>query len=263
VVRGGVRLALGSPILSLLLTITGASRSASHEPTPAPPVLIGYSHRQLLLVRAPSWSSSQGLLVRYEREETRQDWVQVGKQIAVNLGRHGLAWGRGLHPAPTNGPIKREGDGRSPAGAFSLGTAFGKAETLPPSAHGFAYRQATGDSYCVEDQRSELYTRLIDAREVTRTVWQKWSPLHRADGLFDWAILVEHNTSQPQVGAGSCVFLHIWRAAKVPTAGCTAMAEEAIEATLEWLRPEAQAVLVQLPEEALASLRIPWGLPGP
>lgn len=41
------------------------------------------------------------------------------------------------------------------------------------------------------------------------------------------------------------------------------MAEEEIEATLEWLRPEEQPVLVQLPEEALAALRVPWGLPGP
>jgi len=214
----------------------------------------------MVLVRAPGWNSASGSLRRYERDETR-GWHELGTTVHVSLGRRGLAWGRGLQAEGELGPIKREGDARSPAGVFALQTAFGAAESLPSGARGFPYLQATASTYCVEDQRSAHYNELVDSTQVKRTGWQRWSPLRRADGLFRFGVVVRQNAPDVVVGAGSCVFLHVWRGEHQPTVGCTAMAPEAIEEILRWLDDKAEPVLVQLPEPVYQSVRSAWSLP--
>jgi L,D-peptidoglycan transpeptidase YkuD (ErfK/YbiS/YcfS/YnhG family) len=225
----------------------------------APPSPIRASQRQMLLVRSASWHSATGTLERYERHDG--SWHAVGSPVPVDLGRSGMAWGRGLHPSIHQGPHKREGDGKSPAGVYPLGTAFGVAESLPNGSRGFPYLHARASSYCVEDTRSEHYNELVDSREVSPHGWERWSELVRNDGLFDWALVVRQNARDTQKGAGSCVFLHIWRGPKRPTSGCTAMAEDALETILRWLDPKQKPVLVQLPEPAFRAVEKDWGLP--
>jgi L,D-peptidoglycan transpeptidase YkuD (ErfK/YbiS/YcfS/YnhG family) len=227
---------------------------------PAPPP-IAKECRQLLLVRTRSWRTSTGTLERYEREDGAA-WHRVGEPAPVNVGRNGMGWGRGLHAAEQPGPVKREGDGRAPAGVFSLALAFGAAEELPPESKGFPYLHTLPSTYCVEDVRSKHYNQIIDASEVKMTSWERWSEMLRADGLFRWGIVVRHNGPEIKTGAGSCVFLHIWRGWRQPTAGCTAMALDSIKETVQWLDVTAQPLLVQLPEPEYQRLREPWGLPG-
>lgn len=243
------------------ITLTFGSARASEVAASQAPMPVAQSVRQLLLVKAATWSSASGTLRRYERDDTR-GWHEVGATVPVSLGRRGLAWGRGLQPSGEVGPSKHEGDYRSPAGVFALETAFGAASGLPAGAHGFPYFQATASSYCVEDVHSTHYNELIDATQTKRVGWQRWSPLRRADGLFRFGVVVRQNAPQAVVGAGSCVFLHVWRGERQSTVGCTAMAAEAIEEILRWLDPKAEPVLVQLPESAYESVRTAWSLPG-
>lgn len=172
-----------------------------------------------------------------------------------------MAWGRGVHPPPKSGPLKREGDGKSPAGLFRLEGSFGVAATLPEGARDFPYFQSSPTSYCVEDTRSRYYNQIIDSSAVTRTSWEKWSELRRADGLFDWAIVVTQNAPATLAGAGSCVFLHVWRGAGRPTAGCTALSRERLEMIVRWLDRRGAPALVQLPDKVYAEVRTAWGLP--
>lgn len=245
-------------ILGLLLVPVTLSHAGQHREQ-APKPLIQPEHGQLIAIRSASWWAATGTLQRYERR--KGSWQSVGAEVPVNLGRRGMAWGRGLHPSGQAGPNKREGDSKSPAGVYALGTAFGIAESLPNGSRGFDYLRATDTNYCVEDTRSEHYNRLVDSREIRPKGWEKWSELVRSDGLFDWALVVRHNNGDVQKGAGSCVFLHIWRGPKQPTAGCTAMAQENIETVLRWLDGEKNPVLVQLPEAVYAEVRADWGLP--
>jgi L,D-peptidoglycan transpeptidase YkuD (ErfK/YbiS/YcfS/YnhG family) len=240
------------------LVLGAAPRGAAAPSEPVAPVAAAV--HQLLVVLAPTWDSSSGTLQRYERNET-SGWREVGTVIPVDLGRRGLAWGRGLHPEAGAGPLKHEGDARSPAGVFALQTAFGVAAGLPVGGHGFPYLQTTPSTYCVEDVRSPHYNELIDAAQVKRVGWQKWSPLRRADGLFRFGVVVRQNAADVVMGAGSCVFLHVWRGPHRPTVGCTAMASESIEEILRWLDPKAEPVLVQLPEPAYETVRAGWSLP--
>jgi L,D-peptidoglycan transpeptidase YkuD (ErfK/YbiS/YcfS/YnhG family) len=82
--------------------------------------------RQLVLVTTPDADATEGRMRTYERAGA--GWRAVGDAIPVTVGRSGIAWGLGLHPAQP-GLQKREGDGRAPAGAFHIGTAFGYAPT--------------------------------------------------------------------------------------------------------------------------------------
>jgi L,D-peptidoglycan transpeptidase YkuD (ErfK/YbiS/YcfS/YnhG family) len=214
----------------------------------------------MLLVHATAWTSSSGSLERYERDAAGE-WKRVGAPVPVDLGRNGLGWGRGLHIIPPAGPRKAEGDGRSPAGVFALAQAFGVASQLPEDARGFPYLPTATTTYCVEDVRSEHYNQIVDATEVHRTTWEKWSELKRADGLFDWGVVVAQNQPSVVRGGGSCVFLHIWRGPRIPTAGCTAMPRSDIELVLRWLDPSKQPVLVQLPDTELHRVRSIWALP--
>lgn len=247
-------------LLVLAIGLLGAappSAPASSEPVASP---VTPANRQLLLVRSPSWAASSGTLERYARDE-QGHWSAVGTAIAVSLGRNGLGWGRGLHASPESGPVKREGDGRSPAGAFSLSTAFGVAERAPEGSRDFPFLHTRASTYCVEDQRSKLYNQIIDANDVPKTTWEKWSGLRRSDGLFDWGVVVTQNAPDIRKGAGSCVFLHVWKGPSRPTAGCTAMPRERIEAIVGWLDPRGEPVLVQLPEPIYQQLRGSWHLP--
>lgn len=215
--------------------------------------------QQLLVVRSESWNNHSGSLQRYRRDSP--EWVAVGASVPVSLGRRGLAWGRGLVPSEMFPLKKQEGDGRSPAGIFSLGTAFGESERLPDAAHGYPYLQSGSSSYCVEDTRSDFYNEIIDANTVKTKGWQRWSALARPDRLFQWGIFVNQNTKPARIGAGSCIFLHVWKGAGIGTAGCTAMPKEAISEIIAWLDPSAHPLLVQLPTEAYGELSLKLDLP--
>ena len=83
---------------------------------------------QLILVLTDSASTTKGYLYRFERQNQKSSWELTKEKIPVVLGRNGLAWGRGLHPIDSALlPIKTEGDGKSPAGVFTLSSAFGYA----------------------------------------------------------------------------------------------------------------------------------------
>jgi L,D-peptidoglycan transpeptidase YkuD (ErfK/YbiS/YcfS/YnhG family) len=258
--------------LGLSASLATASSSSSPETVPsrtpaetapaavAPVSPIAKESRQLLLVRTRSWRTSTGSLERYERDDGAP-WRLAGEAIPVNLGRNGMGWGRGLHAADQAGPVKREGDGRAPAGVFPLALAFGAADELPPPAKGFPYLHTLPTTYCVEDTRSKYYNQIIDANDVKMTSWERWSEMQRKDGLFRWGVVVRQNGPDIKVGAGSCVFLHVWRGRRQPTAGCTAMPVDQIQETVRWLDGTAQPLLVQLPEAEYGRLREAWALP--
>ena len=249
---------LGTSLAALVVAApVWASEPASPDPGTSP---IPSATQQLLVVRSPSWKSVTATLQRFERT-AGASWQAQGAVIAVNVGRNGMAWGRGLQPKDEPGPVKKEGDQRTPAGAFPLGPAFGYHDALPAGAKRYPYVHVQRGISCIEDQKSKYYNQVIDLGSVTKGDWSRTDDMLRADGLFRWGIIVDQNAKDTLPGAGSCVFLHIWRGPKQGTAGCTAMAPEAIEETIRWLDPAARPVLVQLPESEYTRLRPEWALP--
>lgn len=219
--------------------------------------------RQLLLVVVPDWTSSSGVLDRYARDGGM--WVRVGTHIPVTIGRAGCGWGVGLHPDPEDGPRKREGDGRSPAGVFGIGIAFGADAMLET---GIRYRQMTSHDWCIDVSESPLYNRIVDDREVGAAgVRGSTEPMRRdlhfaGDRLYSVGFVIGHNAGC-RAGAGSCIFAHPWKEPGAATAGCTAMAEQDLRDVLAWLEDDARPRFALLPAAEHRRVWQRWQLPPP
>src|SRR5262245_5543045 len=219
--------------------------------------------RQLILVTTGGWDAVDGEMRLYERDSINEQWEAVGDKIPIVVGRNGMAWGKGLHGgAIGEGPVKREGDGRSPAGVFNLGSAFGYA---PPEQAGdlkLPYVQAVATLECVDDPQSAYYNRIVDRAGVENPDWKSSERMRRDDDQYRWGVVVDHNT-EGAPGCGSCVFLHIWEAPGKGTSGCAAMDPPSMEGLLRRLDSKKRPLLVQLPRVEFERLRIVWGLTAP
>ncbi len=218
--------------------------------------------RQILRVLAPDWASTTGELQRFARATAEDGWQPVGEAIPVSLGRRGLAWGIGLHPASEEGPRKTEGDGRAPAGLFAITALFGSADADSDFAHTarLPYLAATLDLKAIDDPRSKHYNRIVDQRTVDKD-WSSCENMLRTDERYAVGAVIAHNAAPPQPGAGSCIFLHVWEKPSAPTAGCTAGAMTDIREICLWLEAAASPCLVQLPQAEYVRLRSAWQLP--
>lgn len=223
------------------------------------PALAG--SRQLVLVVSENWDATDAKLHRFERQE--QGWSLVDR-ADVTLGRTGLAWGRGLLQEPLSpGPAKREGDGKAPAGIFDLGVAFGSATAAENGVQTYPYLQVTSDHLGIDDPKSTHYNSIVNQTQVGHPDWQSHEVMLRPDGLYRLGLVVKHNWNpgrQPEAH-GSCIFMHIWKAPGVPTAGCTAMDAGEMGALLKWLDAAKQPRLVQLTKPDYLKARELWSLP--
>jgi L,D-peptidoglycan transpeptidase YkuD (ErfK/YbiS/YcfS/YnhG family) len=214
---------------------------------------------KLIVVTTPDWNNLQGTLTRYERHGLH--WKRIGEKINIVVGKNGLAWDPALARGRADeypGPVKHEGDGRSPAGIFPLnrGT-FGFAPSLSDANN---YRSLTPTTECVDDVNSRYYGRVLDRLRVKDVDWNS-SEKMREVPQYVWGVVVNYNMDHAVPGDGSCIFLHKWTNSTTGTAGCTAMPAENIEKIVDWLSRKDEAVLVQLPESEYQRLRSQWQLP--
>lgn len=241
------------------LMACGANACATDQPASAPQAW--RDARQLVLVVTDGWDATTGTLQRFELRDGR--WQTASTPSPISVGRNGAAWGLGLHPAQSGGPQKQEGDGRAPAGVFTLGEAFGYAGE---AATAMPYRPMQTTSYCIDVPDSPLYNRIIDTRtEGEAAAKGSTEPMrldlhNNGDPRYREGLVIGHNpTATPR--AGSCIFAHLWRTPGEPTAGCTAMAAETMDGMLAWLRPDARPVFVLLPRAEYERLAHAWRLP--
>jgi L,D-peptidoglycan transpeptidase YkuD (ErfK/YbiS/YcfS/YnhG family) len=184
----------------------------------------------------------------------------VGAPVPVNLGRGGLGWGRGLHGLALGpGPVKREGDGRAPAGLFRVGPGFAYAPEEVGAAR-LEVLRADADLICVDGVESAHYNRIVRRSAVAKD-WKSFEEMLRADGQYRLGAVVAHNADPVTPGAGSCIFLHIWLGPGVASSGCTNMAPEAMLELLRWLDADKAPVLAQLPRAEFLRFGPAWRLP--
>ena len=251
---------------SCLLSIAAALLLAgcAHRPASEQQASRWQHARQLVLVTTADWNSNRGTLRSYRRTPGNE-WEAVSVAFPVVIGRAGSAWGIGLHdiPQPGNGPIKQEGDGRSPAGVFAIGEAFGYAQTVDTA---LPYVAMQASDYCIDVSGSPLYNRIVDANEVgADAVKDSTEPMRRdlhvdGDQRYREGFVIEH-TPRGKPAAGSCIFAHLWKSPDSSTAGCTAMDPAAMQSLLAWLDAKQRPVFVLLPQSEYDRLHAAWQLP--
>ncbi|CAN5166357.1 L,D-transpeptidase family protein [soil metagenome] len=215
---------------------------------------------QLVVFVAPDWTTTAGTLRRFERGDARSPWTPVASAVPAVIGRTGLAWADGSLATDMQQPVKHEGDGKSPAGAFPLDTAFGFAPRAEMSWLRVAYAPLVSGSDCVDDEASAHYNTVVDRSAVSRVDWTSAEHMRQIN-QYRIGVIVGYNAAPPKPGRGSCIFLHIWGGPASTTAGCTALDADRLEALMRWLDASRRPVLVQLPAAEYQRLQTAWRLP--
>lgn len=209
---------------------------------------------QLVVFVAPDWTTTLGTLRRFERPNISSPWTPVDVPIPAVVGRTGLAWSDSALASAGGQPVKHEGDGKSPAGAFPLDTAFGFAPRPDMSWLHLPYVPLVPGSECVDDEASTHYNTVVDRASVKRVDWTSAEHMRQV-GQYRIGVIVGYNSAPPQPGRGSCIFLHIWAGPGTFTSGCTAMPERDLAAVMLWLDRARRPMLVQMPEADYAAYR--------
>lgn len=218
--------------------------------------------RQLVVVVTPDWAAAKGVLHRLVRDGADGTWREAGEPVPCALGRKGLGVGRGLSLALA-GPAKREGDGRTPAGLFSLPEAFGYAGPEEARKKGvrLPYVAVTDRSACVTDPDSSLFGRIAGPEKRASAKVEHQDRMWRTDRANVWGVVIGHNRIDPTAKAGTCLFVNVRPAGGPPTGGSIGLPEPAVAALAAWLDPAADPLLLVVPAKIYAALRTAWKLP--
>ncbi len=214
--------------------------------------------RQLIVGLADAWDSSRATLWTFER--TRTGWEPTDiSEVPILLGRNGLAWGKGVLPVP-QGQLKREGDGKTPAGYFKIGKIYGYPDHLPAGSS-FPYHQVGYYDCWVDDVNNPHYNRHYIAKPGQEPPWFESQRVRLGDYAYKYKIEIRHNSDPPEPGYGSAIFFHIRRGENRPTVGCTSMAESELVRLIQWLRADKNPHYVVLSRAEYERLQESWRLP--
>ena len=244
--------------VALAATLFSSAASAQGLVRRAKPAL-GSDVGQLVVSVADSWDSTRGKLQCFQRERSGEWRPVLAKPVAVLYGRNGLAWGRGVLTGD-GGRVKREGDGRAPAGVFRIGKVYGDPSALPAGVR-YPYHQVTKWDAWVDDPKNPYYNRHVRI-DPSKGVppWFERERMRLGDPAYHWLIEVRHNADPPKPGSGSAIFMHTRRGVDRPSAGCTTMARSNLEAIIRFLRGAAKPHYVLLPRAEYEARRVAWGL---
>jgi L,D-peptidoglycan transpeptidase YkuD (ErfK/YbiS/YcfS/YnhG family) len=114
---------------------------------------------------------------------------------------------------------KREGDGATPVGSFTVKRVFYRPDRLAAPATGLP-RQALDPAmgWC-DDPGHADYNRLVRLPHAA-SCERMW----RDDGVYDVVVELGHNDDPPRPGMGSAIFLHVAKPDYAATEGCVALA---------------------------------------
>jgi len=174
---------------------------------------------QVVSVIAESEGATTATLTAYERRDGA--WTAVMGPWPARLGRNGFA----------AADAKREGDNRTPSGAYDFDFAFG---VLADPGAKLPYRRVTSDAIVWDDDPSSArYNEWIDLTQETAGVDPE--PMYNQPA-YNYGVVIAYNADRTP-GLGSAIFLHV--AKDGPTAGCVAVPQDQMVELLRWLDPAA------------------------
>ncbi len=114
--------------------------------------------------------------------------------------------------------IKREGDGATPMGQWTLRQVRYRSDRIAQPRTGLPVKAIhKSDGWC-DAPADRNYNRAVRLPYPASV-----EILYRADGVYDLIVVLSHNARPRLRGAGSAIFIHIARAGFPPTEGCIAL----------------------------------------
>jgi L,D-peptidoglycan transpeptidase YkuD (ErfK/YbiS/YcfS/YnhG family) len=130
---------------------------------------------------------------------------------------------------------KREGDGKSPRGRWLLVDAYFRPDRILALPR--AIRLKPSDAWC-DAPNDKAYNRKVSLPFATSN-----EHLWRDDEAYDILITTNHNQRPRLRGAGSAIFLHLWRKGATGTQGCIAIRRRDMLIVLSKLKGRAYLVI--------------------
>jgi len=222
-----------------LLGIAQPSALAASAPDPR----VGDA-RQVIVVQAPRWSSTEGTLTAYEL--VRGQWRIVQPSVRAQLGYGGMV----------RGDRRRQGTGTTPTGVYSILSGFGRKKN-----------PGTPLDYIAVD-RDDVWPynpRVPSTYNVFQSAPRQWKSYgNYVEYLWDMgmqynyvAVLdfnlpggpirtdkrgIRRSTTPPNTSLGGGIFLHVDNGRK--TAGCIAVRESVMRDLMRWLDPKKDPIFV-------------------
>lgn len=184
-------------------------------------------NNQLILVTTKGYNTYKATIRTFERTASG-NWKQI-LSVPGYIGKNGFARN------------KKEGDGKSPAGKYTIGFAFGQkgnpGTKLP-------FRAITNDDVWVDDPESKLYN-TWQSRKKASGQWKSAENMNNK--LYRYGFVINYNQERIPY-KGSAIFFHV---ANNYTLGCTGTSEKYVVSILKWLDPKKKPVIIQTPEQEL------------
>lgn len=152
----------------------------------------------------------------------------LGRRFPCSAGRGGIV------PAAE----KREGDGATPAGVWRLLWLYWRADRGAPPRTVLPAVPLDHRQGWAEDPEDPAYN-----RPIRHPHGYPADRMMRGDGLYDLCAVTDHNAAPVVPGAGSAIFVHLWRGPRRPTAGCVAFSRPDLEWILARWRPTSRLVI--------------------
>lgn len=149
----------------------------------------------------------------------------MGRHFPCSTGRGGMTM------------QKREGDDATPAGTHRIVAMYYRPERLARP-NGWAIPLRPGDLWS-DDPDDPAYNRLVRSPHPFGH-----EAMRRPDPLYDMVLVTDWNQPPRTVpGAGSAIFVHVWRAPRHPTAGCIALAKPALHQIVRLIEPGTRLIV--------------------
>ena len=129
----------------------------------------------------------------------------------------------------------KEGDGKTPIGAYQFTFAFGIKEN--PGTN-LEYVEVDDSYYWVDDSNSKYYNQFVSTKDVEKD-WDSAEHILSAEDSYHYVLATDYN-AECKPGVGSAIFMHC-----TPTggAGCIAVPEESMIAILKKITPDCVLII--------------------
>ncbi len=124
---------------------------------------------------------------------------------------------------------KKEGDGCTPAGVFSLGPLYYREDRIKRIDSCFKAIPIKKNMFWSDCPESDHYNQLLRFKDIS------YESLYKEDNTYDIVLVINYNINPAIKNKGSAIFIHLAKKNFLPTAGCIAITKNSFISILKYL----------------------------